>query len=86
MMFSPSSVSGVHDTPPIPPSISKCLQELKTTKLNQSQQNAINSMLDPACQQVPLIAMPHFSVSPLFSLDPISSPGSIWLWQDPHSA
>lgn len=51
LMSSLFSVSGVQD-PPIPPSISKCLQELKATKLNHSQQNAINSMLDPACQQV----------------------------------
>ena len=39
-------------SPPTPPAIFKCLHELKSTKLSKSQKEAINSMLDPACQQV----------------------------------
>ena len=34
------------------PSINRCLHEVKNSKLNNSQQNAITSMLDPACSQV----------------------------------
>jgi len=34
------------------PSIKRCLHEVKNSKLNNSQQNAITSMLDPACSQV----------------------------------
>ena len=34
------------------PSIKKCLQELKKSKLYNAQQNAIVSMLNPACTQV----------------------------------
>ena len=33
-------------------SIKRCLEELKNSELYSSQQNAITSMLDPACRQV----------------------------------
>ena len=49
-IFPPSqSVSVKTETPG---SIKRCLEELKNSELYSSQQNAITSMLDPACRQV----------------------------------
>ena len=45
----PSSTS-TDDTTPT--NIQRCLQELSRTELNQTQQKAVQSMLDPACQIV----------------------------------
>ena len=35
-----------------PSALKKCLDELKGSELNKTQQDAITSMLDPACKQV----------------------------------
>ena len=35
-----------------PSALKKCLDELKGSELNKTQQDAITSMLDPACRQV----------------------------------
>ena len=35
-----------------PSALKKCLDELKGSELNKAQQDAITSMLDPACRQV----------------------------------
>jgi hypothetical protein len=58
-VFPVARVSRAHD-PPTPPAISTCLHELKNTKLNPSQQSAISSMLDPACQKIPSLVLGPF--------------------------
>ena len=35
-----------------PSALKRCLDELKGSELNKTQQDAITSMLDPACRQV----------------------------------
>ena len=49
-IFPPSQSVSVKTETPI--SIKRCLEELKNSELYSSQQNAITSMLDPACRQV----------------------------------
>ena len=49
-IFPPSQSVSVNAETSI--SIKRCLEELKNSELYSSQQNAITSMLDPACRQV----------------------------------
>ena len=49
-IFPPSQSVSVNAETSI--SIKRCLEELKNSELYNSQQNAITSMLDPACRQV----------------------------------
>ena len=44
--------SGSVTTTDNPSALKKCLDELKGSELNKAQQDAITSMLDPACRQV----------------------------------
>ena len=49
-IFPPSQSVSVNTETSV--SIKRCLEELKNSELYSSQQNAITSMLDPACRQV----------------------------------
>jgi hypothetical protein len=56
----PEPQAGRGQEQPASPAISQSLQELKSSNLNLAQQNAISSMLVPACQQIPSLVLGPF--------------------------
>ena len=66
-IFPPSQSVSVKTETPI--SIKRCLEELKNSELYSSQQNAITSMLDPACRQVSTCTSVHACRNPRTTVD-----------------
>ena len=66
-IFPPSQSVSVKTETPI--SIKRCLEELKNSELYSSQQNAITSMLNPACRQVSTCTSVHACKNPRTTVD-----------------